>query len=305
VIELERRAAARFRAAVRHCVIGRLVIPFALLASVDGPSGGAARLERGNKGSVGCRWLDHGQAKEVDCEPISSDSHSVMLPPLDTLEVVNPSLLSALHACGQTTSRDAAGRLALARLQLRGQDGAIVGTDGRQMLLWNGFTFPFQDNFQVPAVPIFGSRELRGEQEVRIGRMDQQVAIAAGPWTICLSIDAAGGYPDVMAVLPRTSRLARLSLDDADAAALQHDLQKVPAAGVENASVLLELGPRPRAALAGRSGCSPRAVEPDPLAVLQADHSHPPGSQAAGAGLGTGLPRGTLCLLGIAHAVPG
>jgi hypothetical protein len=127
-------------------------------------------------------------------------------------------------------------------LQFRGQAGEIAGTDGRQLLLWGGFALPFREDLLAPAVPIFGGRELAEEQDVRIGRTAKHVAVAAGPWTVWLAVDAESPYPDVMAVIPSSS--GKLVIDDADAAALLQDLQRRPNSGVEVVPVVLDLGLR-------------------------------------------------------------
>ena len=197
MIELDRRVAARFRAAVRRCVAGRprglappvvlkqnkdgltlsvvleetaisldlpgpggpaeqLMVPLTTLADLEEPGGGVATFEAGDGGAVRCRFPERGATKELACEPVPADRQPPALPAIGTLHSVNPTFVSALHACGQTTQQESDGRYALARLQLRGDAGAVVGTDGRQLLLWGGFALPFAENLLVPAVPFFG-----------------------------------------------------------------------------------------------------------------------------------------------------
>jgi hypothetical protein len=281
-MELDRRDLARFRAAVRRCVAGRprglappvtlqqnkggitlsvfleetalalqlpcaggpalrLVIPSSTLAALDGPGGGMVAFEPTDNGRVRCRWQDRGETKELDGEPVPPEALPAV-PPLGKLHGVDASLLTALHACGQTASRQPCGRPALTRLQLRGQAGEVAGTDSRQLLLWGGFALPFREDLLVPAVPIFGGRELAGEEDVRIGRTAKHVAVAAGPWTAWLAVDAESRYPDVLSVIPSSS--GKLVIDDADAAALLQDLQKRPKSVDEVVPVVLDLGSR-------------------------------------------------------------
>ncbi|HZY89074.1 MAG TPA: hypothetical protein VFE78_29900 [Gemmataceae bacterium] len=285
MIELDRREAARFRAAVRRCA-GRprglgppvalrqdedgltlsaaleeaaislrlptpggaaacLVIPFATLAAIAGPGGGAAVFEAGERGRVHCRWQDRGEPRELDFEPVPPEARSADLAPAGGLKAAAPSLLAALHACGRTAGRGPGGRLALSRLQLRGKLGEVVGTDGRQLLLWGGFQFPFEDDVLVPAVPVFGGREFAGERDVRVGRTGAHVIVAAGPWTVWLAIDATMRYPDVATVVPRGPRGAMLLLDEADAVAVLHALPKAPGPGGDPAPVTLRFDARP------------------------------------------------------------
>src|SRR5688572_19465265 len=96
------------------------------------------------------------------------------------LPPVPASFLAALHACGRSAARDPA-RFALNRIQVRGTAGQVVGTDGRAALLWGGFRFPFRDDVLVPAIPAFGSKELAGEGDVRVGLADGHLVVAVGP----------------------------------------------------------------------------------------------------------------------------
>jgi hypothetical protein len=158
----------------------RLVVPFSTLATVEGPGGGVATFETTANGSIHCRWQDRAERRELDCEPVPAEKQPPAQSPVGKLHNADPSLLAALHACGQTAGQESGGRFALARVQLRGQRGEVAGTDGRQLLLWGGFAFPFQDDLLVPAVPVFGSGPFAGEPDVRIGRTAKQVVVAMG-----------------------------------------------------------------------------------------------------------------------------
>ncbi len=275
MIELERRATARFRATLRRCVASRprslappvilqqskdgltlsavleettlslslpgaggpaerLVVPYKTLAALEGPGAGVATFDTSDDGTVCCRLQERGATRELACDAVPDEQQPPALPVVGKLHGVNPTLVAALHACGQTAKREPGGRFALARLQLRGQAGEVAGTDGRQLLLWGGFELPFQENLLVPAVPVFGSREFIEAPEVRIGRTSKYVTVSVGPWTIWLAVDATSHFPDVTTVLPRSARGASLHLDEADAAALLRDLQAAAPPGSDS-----------------------------------------------------------------------
>jgi hypothetical protein len=286
VIVFDRREAARFRAAVRRCVVGRprglappivlqqqpdavtlsadlgdvtislrltrsegpstrLVIPWTTLVAFDRPGGGDVTLQASSPGRVHCRWRERDEPKEYDSLTVPNDGQPRELPSRGPMTPVDHSVLAALHACGQTASRANDVRFALTHLQLRGATGTIAGTDGHQLLLWGGFAFPFTDNVLVPAVPVFGGKELVGETDIRLGRTATHVVLAAGPWTVWLTGDTTARFPDVMAVLPRAERQTKLVIDDADAAALLQDLQSGLTATDEVDAVALHLGAHP------------------------------------------------------------
>jgi hypothetical protein len=233
------------RLAAPACGSTSLVVPFTVLAAIEGPGASKVTLDETERGRVRCRWIDKGENKELVSDVVPVDRQSQAIPPLGKLHPVHRDFLAALHACGQTASRQHKGRLALSRLQLRGSEGQVIGTDGTQLLIWGGFTFPFEDNVLVAAIPVFGSRELAKEPEVRIAGSREHIVVAAGAWTLWLTQDIVSRYPDVTAVLPRSTRLATLVLSEADATALLHDLQKDPVSNGEPLLLDLDFGPRP------------------------------------------------------------
>jgi hypothetical protein len=287
LIVLNRRDAARFRAALRRCVVGRprgiapavvlvqtrdaltlsattgetalslrvsasdsapkrsarLSIPITCLSAIEGNGKDAVTIEEVAPGRVRCCWQEDGNSKEFEAESTVADSATWACP--RSWCSADRSLLEALQACGKTAARHD-GRYGLMRLQLRGKDGQVVGTDGCQLLMWGRFDFPFSENLLVPAVPVFGGRELTLESDLKIGRTARHVVIAAGPWTVWLAIDTAARFPDVASVIPSSARLARMTIDEGDVAALLRVIDEAPTLDEDSVPVTLEFGPRPR-----------------------------------------------------------
>ena len=77
----------------------------------------------------------------------------------ETFTENRPGLLEALSAASDTCDPDST-RYALGHLQLRGEQGTIVATDGRQLLVENGWQFPWTGDLLVPRSKIFASAEL-------------------------------------------------------------------------------------------------------------------------------------------------
>ncbi len=162
------------------------------------------------------RWTGTNGPQMVSFEPIP---HTPPLPPRPgQLADVPPTFLTALHECGRVTARDAGTRYATNRVQVQGANGLVVGTDGHQALLWGGFALPFDADVLVPVVPVFGTKTLATESEVRVGRTDHHLVVAAGPWLVFLRSDVAGRFPDVRGAVPRAhAPVSVLDLGDADA----------------------------------------------------------------------------------------
>ena len=149
-----------------------------------------------------------------------------------------PAYLAALHEAGRCTGRDP-NRQALQRIQLRGAEGQILGTDGNQALIHSGFAFPFPESICIPAIPIFASKEWEG-LPTRIGRTDTHLVVEVGPWTLWLTIAPAARYPDVEAAVPKSKRPTTITLSEPDAALLADLLPQLPGKKDECAPITLD-----------------------------------------------------------------
>jgi hypothetical protein len=166
-----------------------------------------------------------------------------------------PHFLSALAEASRTASHDAGGRYSLTRLQLRGGDGEIAASDGRQLLLQTGFTFPWEKEALVPALAAFGSPELREATPLEVGKTERHVALRAGPWELLLEAEPEGRYPDVHAAVPRARAASvRLRLAPEDAELLTRSLPGLPGGEEPLRPVTLELGPTPLVRARSESG---------------------------------------------------
>ena len=144
----------------------------------------------------------------ADCELDWPDEpeHLISMPPTFPL---------ALHEAGRTAARES-GKYAVNRVQVRGKAGEVIGTDGKQALVQGGFVFPFAEDLLVPAVPLFGSKELASERAVSIGLNEDWLFLVIGPWQVWLLSDGSRRFPDVMGAIPRAAG-TRVVFDDRDA----------------------------------------------------------------------------------------
>ena len=217
-----------------------LVVPMTVLEAVEGATGEPVELAVDRKLRGTARWSDRGTPRTMPFDAVlPGKQHRVPDPPGELARVA-PEFLAALHECGRTAAREAT-RFALDRVQVRGRAGQVVGTDGRQALLWGGLRLPFADDVLVPATPVFGAPELAGQPDVRVGRTASHLVVAAGPWAVRLPADPGGRYPDVAAVVPRPPAPSVTGIDGRDAQALLAALPNLPGAGESDRPVTLEL----------------------------------------------------------------
>jgi hypothetical protein len=289
MIELSRREAGRFRALARRCVVGRprgpspsvlllqdsnalrvsidlgevvlnlrlpsgtgnevvLKAPLALLDAVAGNDAGACRIEVHDSGRIHARWTDRGQAREAVFDSAMAEERPALPDSRPRLRPVDASFLTALHECGRTTAREGV-RYAFSRLQLKGKEGKVLATDGRQLLVWNGFVLPFADSVLIPAIPAFGSRELAMQESVRVGRLGGQILVEAGSWTVGLAVDVAAKFPDTESLLARSGDGGAIRFSDVDAAAILGRLDSGRSEKPPN--VTIDIGPKASVVVAG------------------------------------------------------
>jgi hypothetical protein len=216
---------------------GTVTVTLADLDAVEG-AGGVVTLEPAGPDAVTARW-DAGPAPRT-ARLTAFESHRTWPGEPDNLVALPPAFPAALHEVGRSAARDE-GKYAVTRVQVRGSTGELCGTDGKQALAWGGFTFPFPEDVLVPAVPLFGARELVGEAAVSIGLDKDWLYLVIGPWQVWLAVDRQGRFPDVHAAAPRACP-TRVTLDDRDAADLLGALAGLPGRGEEGGPVTLDLG---------------------------------------------------------------
>ncbi len=234
-----------------------------ILARFEGRTEAPVSLENIAVGKGRARWEDGGVPCALDFDTVPPDGLPPLPDPPAKWTPMPPEFLHALDEASHSAARESA-RFALTRIQLRGQRGEVVGTDGGQLLVQAGFPFPWAEDLLVPRLSAFGCRELADHAEVRVGRARNHVAVAAGPWTLLLAVDATGRYPDAQTVIPRLPPdPSRLVFDEEDAVFLASALPKLPGGGDFNAPITLDLD-RPPAVRARAEG-SDRVVE-TPLA---------------------------------------
>jgi hypothetical protein len=216
---------------------GSVTVTLADLDAIEGGSG-VVTLDPAGANSVAARW-DAGPApRTARLDTFETHRHWPAEP--DRLVAMPPTFPRALHEVGRSAARDP-GKYAVTRVQVRGSAGELVGTDGKQALVWGGFTFPFAEDLLVPAVPLFGTKELAGEAAVSAGLGGDWLSVVIGPWQVWLAVDREGRFPDVRAAAPRSCP-TRVAVDDRDAADLLRVLGDLPGRDGEGRPVTVDLG---------------------------------------------------------------
>jgi hypothetical protein len=221
----------------------QLIVPRALLASVEGRTSEPVTLEMQQAGGLLVSWNDGGIPRVVEQPSADAAGIDVRLPPLPDSFASNPSeLRHALQAAATILDRDGS-RYALDCLQLRGSEGKIVATDGRQILVQSGFQFPWTQELLIPGTKLFGCPELAEQEGLDVGLTDNWVAFKTAAWTIWLPVNSAGRFPKIDDLIANpTAASCRLLMAPSDAAFLQQALERVPSDDEMNEPMTLALG---------------------------------------------------------------
>ena len=239
-----------------------LSMPLSALAACEGSDPLLVTVDADATG-VRLSWTDRGQSRTETAPMVRRPFVPPAAPP--DFGVVSHAFLAALHEAGRCAAGEDT-KYAVSRVHVRGAAGQVVGTDGKQALVTGGFRLPFHDDVLVPALPVFGLKELARDRPVRVGRTEAGLCVGAGEWLVWLPADAAAAFPDVDGVVRRTQGGTRLVVGDADAARLVADLPKMPEADAAYAPVTVSVGPKPgltagaaRVRLAESEGSGPAA----------------------------------------------
>ncbi|WP_417381918.1 hypothetical protein [Gimesia sp.] len=182
-----------------------LVAPFGLLRCCHGPRADLVQIQRQDQ-AIQVEWQEAGIPQSMEYPALP-----------DKLDRNESRLMEALRDACETATEDSA-RYALDHLQLRGQAGQVISTDGRQLLVQDDFQFPWEGELLVPVNRLLCSRELRRGKPVEIGMTAEWVALRSGPWTIWLRINAKARFPDVLELVNnRPETVSSLQIPDDDA----------------------------------------------------------------------------------------
>ncbi len=235
----------------------RLVVPLEALAACEGRWGDAV-VRPLDGGRVQVEWNEAGvsQARPFACGDLAVPD----FPAWPDADAVNDArLLAALDRVMDTAAREGS-RYALCRVQLRGRKGEVVGTDGSQLLIEGGFTFPWEADLLVPRVGVFSAPELAAGRTVRVGLAGGRVLFAVGGWTVALKVAEGERYPNVEAAIPSSRSATVWRPGPGEAEALARLLPDLPGGGKEPTPVTIDLGRSPAVRTRGENDARPAEV---------------------------------------------
>jgi hypothetical protein len=224
------------------CARDRFVLPLEVLQACEGNSDDQVTIRQTANDRISVEWIDQRIPQVLEYDRLPADD----IPPFPVL----PNELSTNSHTFWSALKDAIGsaekertRYALDCLQLRGQAGQIVATDGQQALVQAGFTFPWTEDVLIPAVNVLGCQELtQGQQRISIGRTADWATLVLGAWTIAIKIEKDAHFPKVQSTIPTTAATrSRLNLTPEDAQFLLASLSKLPSEDQCNWPVTVEL----------------------------------------------------------------
>jgi hypothetical protein len=230
-----------------------------VLSAFEGRSNAPVNLEAITATQGRARWEDAGVPHEHTMETVAPNSLPE-LPEFPTNLVAMPEgFLEALAEAAQSTAAHGT-RYALERVQMGGPDGALIATDGKQVLIQRNFPLPWTERILVPRLRLSGLPGMSDQCPVLLGRTNGHVVVQAGSWTFFLSIDDQAKYPDVLGALPRPASItSRCQIAAEDVDRLIEVLPKLPGHDQDQKPVTVDLSDT--IAVRGRSAPSGPAAE--------------------------------------------
>lgn len=222
----------------------RLMFPITALALCEGKTDEPVTFEFPDDKHIHVAWQDGSipQVRELEarsdpavriCAPINIESESWSVQP--------PHFLTALRDAVATTEQSPS-RYALNCLQLRGTTGAIAATDGRQILVQGGMSFPWQEDLLVQGSDVFNSPVIAHDQSVLVAKTDTHVLFQFGCWTIGFKIQTDLRFPKIDALLgSKGSAESRVDFSAADRRFLLDTIPKLPCYTDQHQSLTVEL----------------------------------------------------------------
>ncbi len=213
-------------------------LPWATVKELASKKNGEVGLDMNDK-SVTVSWNVNGipQRKTVPSlgllnkrfptKPESTVTHSI-------------ALFDALHDAVKCVDPENT-QYSLGSICLRGSKAQVISTDGRQALLQDGFSFPWENDVLCPVAKIFGSKELREcDDTARIGFESEWIMFEIGPVRFWFKqID--GKFPQLDQFTKNIDHFTWLNVDPSDKVFVSDRLDNLPGKTDRESPVYVEL----------------------------------------------------------------
>ena len=239
----------------------QVLLPLDLFAACEGSKPDPVQLDFSVPDKVTASWTDKHVPVMLDFDVSAPDDTLPPFPPLPSSFATNePDLWTALREASASTDPNPT-RAAVGCIQVRGSEGKLVATDGRQLLIQSGFTFPWtEEELLVPASNVFGCRELPSDQPVYVGKTEDWATFRIGPWSISLKLEKDARFPDVTRhVADPSTATSRLCLAPDDGDFLTDALPRLPCEEDTNRPITLDLNGQ--VLIRGKAADQSRATE--------------------------------------------
>ena len=217
-----------------------VALPFSELTKLQN-AGTVIALEQTASFKAKANWQANDGPEFLEFDTAEPSSLPAAPEPVRNATHLEAGFLQALDDAARTASRDK-GRYACNLILLRGEDGAVIGTDGRHLLVQKGFALPWKEEQFLPALPVYGGRELPRDQIIKLGLTSERITMEVGPWLFAFKVEKDIRFPNVDQVIPRTrAALTHLYLDARDIEELIQQLSKLPGDDDSHQPVTLDM----------------------------------------------------------------
>jgi len=217
-------------------------VPLTMFDACHGKNSDLVAFTTTSRGELEVEWTDRGIPQLLVDANRSEPVESAVVVPVPGEVCTNPAGLWQALVDATTAGTSDTSRFALDAIQLRGEAGEIVATDGRQALVQSGYQFPWSDDLLISTTGIFRGREIVPNCQVMVGHTDGWVYLQTASWSFWLKTDRERRFPMVHSIF-RAPDMAtsRLHLSDSDAKFLLESLPGLPNDELFNHPVTLAL----------------------------------------------------------------
>jgi hypothetical protein len=222
----------------------KYVLPWELIRETGGLSDGMVELTYGGEKAtreynVTARYQVNGIPKqETYLVPECPDA---VLPAIPEQLAENAETLLNCLADARRYIESNSPRYVLGCVALNGDNGTMTATDGRILVQFTGWTFPWKDIALVPASPIFAMKEFRELGKPEIGYQNEWTTVKCGNCTVQFK-RPEGRYPKVQNVIPdETGMAAWITLSEKDTAFLLKTISDLPGNNYQEQPVTIEV----------------------------------------------------------------